>query len=200
MASATSSADPKSGAVFCFIKGECTRLNLLYGTGPAGMGRRQTPRARASHDRCPADRDGRRPLRSSRRRCIVDAVELKHGSLKPRYQREPATIRHVSGQGIPVPTSALKISAQPPLAQRNVALEDTRTGPAPARTLSGRGPRGGRGAYGKDHIRAQAGLDTPADHRKGVRPSGDPQDERNPPRADATGSRALRARRQGAHH
>lgn len=79
--------DPKSGAVFCFINGERSRLKLLYwdGTGVWVLAKR-LERGRFSW---PAATDDRRKLALAPEALalLVGGVELKHGSLKPWYER-----------------------------------------------------------------------------------------------------------------
>jgi len=79
--------DPKSGAVFCFINGERSRLKLLYwdGTGVWVLAKR-LERGRFSW---PAATDGRKKLALAPEALalLVGGVELKHGSLKPWYER-----------------------------------------------------------------------------------------------------------------
>ncbi len=79
--------DPKSGAVFCFLNRERTRLKLLYwdGTGVWVLAKR------LEHGRFswPAPTDGRRKitLAPEALALLVGGVELKHGSLKAWYER-----------------------------------------------------------------------------------------------------------------
>ena len=79
--------DPKSGAVFCFINGERTRLKMLYwdGTGVWVLAKR-LEKGRFSW---PATADDRRKLTLAPEALalLVGGVELKHGSLKPWYER-----------------------------------------------------------------------------------------------------------------
>jgi len=79
--------DPKSGAVFCFINQERTRLKLLYwdGTGVWVLAKR-LEQGRFSW---PAVGDDRRKLALAPEALalLVGGVELKHGSLKPWYER-----------------------------------------------------------------------------------------------------------------
>jgi transposase len=79
--------DPKSGAVFAFINKERTRLKLLYwdGTGVWVLAKR-LEQGRFSW---PAPGDDRRKLALAPEALalLVGGVELKHGSLKPWYER-----------------------------------------------------------------------------------------------------------------
>lgn len=79
--------DSKSGAVFCFINQERTRLKLLYwdGTGVWVLAKR-LQRGRFSW---PAASEERRKLTLAPEALalLVGGVELKHGSLKPWYER-----------------------------------------------------------------------------------------------------------------
>ena len=79
--------DPKSGAVFCFINKERTRLKLLYwdGTGVWVLAKR-LEEGRFSW---PAAADARRKLALTPEALalLVGGVELKRGSLKPWYER-----------------------------------------------------------------------------------------------------------------
>lgn len=79
--------DPKSGAVFCFTNAEHTRLKLVYwdGTGIWVLAKR-LEKGRFSW---PAAADGRRKLALAPEALalLVGGVELKHGSLKPWYER-----------------------------------------------------------------------------------------------------------------
>ena len=79
--------DPQSGAVFCFINGGRTRLKMLYwdGTGVWVLAKR-LEKGRFSW---PAASDDRRKLDLAPEALalLVGGVELKHGSLKPWYER-----------------------------------------------------------------------------------------------------------------
>lgn len=79
--------DPKSGALFCFTNRERTRLKLLYwdGTGVWVLAKR-LEKGRFSW---PAAADDRRKLTLAPEALalLVGGVELKHGSLKPWYER-----------------------------------------------------------------------------------------------------------------
>ena len=79
--------DPKSGAVFAFINKDRTRLKLLYwdGTGVWVLAKR-LERGRFSW---PARADDRAKLSLTPEALalLVGGVELKHGSLKPWYER-----------------------------------------------------------------------------------------------------------------
>ena len=79
--------DPKSGAVFCFTNAEHTRLKLVYwdGTGVWVLAKR-LEKGRFSW---PAAAYGRRKLALAPEALalLVGGVELKHGSLKPWYER-----------------------------------------------------------------------------------------------------------------
>lgn len=79
--------DPKSGAPFCFINSARTRLKLLYwdGTGVWVLAKR-LERGCFSW---PAATDARRKLSLTPEALalLVGGVELKHGSLKPWYER-----------------------------------------------------------------------------------------------------------------
>ena len=79
--------DPKSGALFCFINKERTRLKLLYwdGTGVWVLAKR-LEQGRFSW---PAASDERRKLALTPEALalLTGGVELKHGSLKPWYER-----------------------------------------------------------------------------------------------------------------
>jgi len=79
--------DRKSGAVFCFINRERTRLKLLYwdGTGVCVLAKR-LEQGRFSW---PAPTDDRRKLTlvPEALALLVGGVELKSGSLKAWYER-----------------------------------------------------------------------------------------------------------------
>jgi transposase len=79
--------DPKSGAVFAFINKERTRLKLLYwdGTGVWVLAKR-LEQGRFSW---PAASDARTKLALAPEALalLVGGIELKHGSLKPWYER-----------------------------------------------------------------------------------------------------------------
>ena len=79
--------DPKSGAVFAFINKSRTRLKLLYwdGTGVwvlakrLGQGRFSWP--------APSEAKAKLALAPEALALLVGGIELKHGSLKPWYER-----------------------------------------------------------------------------------------------------------------
>src|SRR5204863_8473820 len=79
--------DPKSGALFAFINKDRTRLKLLYwdGTGVWVLAKR-LEQGRFSW---PATSDSRAKmaLTPEALALILGGVELKHGSLKPWYER-----------------------------------------------------------------------------------------------------------------
>src|SRR5829696_8613600 len=79
--------DPKNGAVFAFINKERTRLKLLYwdGTGVWVLAKR-LEQGRFSW---PAASESRTKLALAPEALalLIGGVELKHGSLKPWYER-----------------------------------------------------------------------------------------------------------------
>jgi transposase len=79
--------DPKSGSVFAFINRERTRLKLLYwdGTGVWVLAKR-LERGRFSWP-VPADSRAKPSLTPEALALLLGGVELKHGSLKPWYER-----------------------------------------------------------------------------------------------------------------
>ncbi len=79
--------DPKSGAVFCFINKSRTRLKLLYwdGTGVWVLAKR-LEEGRFSWP-APAERKAKLALAPEALALLVGGIELKHGSLKPWYER-----------------------------------------------------------------------------------------------------------------
>lgn len=79
--------DPKSGAVFCFINADRTRLKLLYwdGTGVWVLAKR-LERGRFSWVAA-ADERAKLALAPEALAMLVGGVDLKHGSLKPWYER-----------------------------------------------------------------------------------------------------------------
>lgn len=79
--------DPKSGAVFCFINKDRSRLKLLYwdGTGVWVLAKR-LEKGRFSWPAPGAARQ-KLALAPEALALLVGGVELKHGSLKPWYER-----------------------------------------------------------------------------------------------------------------
>jgi transposase len=79
--------DPKCGAVFAFINKERTRLKLLYwdGTGVWVLAKR-LEQGRFSWP-TPAQARAKLELTPEALALVVGGVELKHGTLKPWYQR-----------------------------------------------------------------------------------------------------------------
>lgn len=78
--------DPKNGAVFAFINKERTRLKLLYwdGTGVWVLAKR-LEKGRFSW---PIGSDKTKlPLAPEALALLIGGIELKHGSLKPWYER-----------------------------------------------------------------------------------------------------------------
>ena len=79
--------DPKSGAVFCFINKERTRLKLLYwdGTGVWVLAKR-LEQGRFSWP-VPSEKKTKLALAPEALALLVGGVELKSASLKPWYER-----------------------------------------------------------------------------------------------------------------
>ena len=79
--------DPKRGAVFAFINRERTRLKLLYwdGTGVWVLAKR-LEQGRFSW-LAAGDQRTKMELAPEALALLVGGVELKHGSLKPWYER-----------------------------------------------------------------------------------------------------------------
>jgi transposase len=79
--------DPKSGAVFCFINKERTRLKLLYwdGTGVWVLAKR-LEQGRFSWP-VPSENKTKLALAPEALALLVGGVELKSASLKPWYER-----------------------------------------------------------------------------------------------------------------
>ncbi len=79
--------DPKHGAVFAFINKERTRLKLLYwdGTGVWVLAKR-LEQGRFSWP-VPSDDRAKLALAPEALALLVGGIELKHGSLKPWYER-----------------------------------------------------------------------------------------------------------------
>lgn len=79
--------DPKSGAVFCFINKERSRLKLLYwdGTGVWVLAKRLEA-GRFSWP-TPSEKKPKLSLTPEALALLVGGVELKSASLKPWYER-----------------------------------------------------------------------------------------------------------------
>jgi transposase len=79
--------DPRSGAVYAFINKDRTRLKLLYwdGTGVWVLAKR-LEKGRFSWP-APAEKKTKLALAPEALALLVGGVELKHGSLKPWYER-----------------------------------------------------------------------------------------------------------------
>ena len=79
--------DPKHGAVFAFINKKRTRLKLLYwdGTGVWVLAKR-LEQGRFSWP-VPSDDRAKLALAPEALALLVGGIELKHGSLKPWYER-----------------------------------------------------------------------------------------------------------------
>jgi transposase len=79
--------DPKSGAVFAFINRERTRLKLLYwdGTGVWVLAKR-LEQGRFSWP-VPSAKQTKLALAPEALALLVGGIELRHGSLKPWYER-----------------------------------------------------------------------------------------------------------------
>jgi len=79
--------DPKSGAVFCFINKDRTRLKLLYwdGTGVWVLAKR-LEQGRFSWP-APSEKKTKLALAPEALALLVGGVELKSASLKPWYER-----------------------------------------------------------------------------------------------------------------
>ena len=79
--------DPKDGAIFAFINRERTRLKLLYwdGTGVWVLAKR-LEQGRFSWP-APSENKTKLSLAPEALALLVGGIELKHGSLKPWYER-----------------------------------------------------------------------------------------------------------------
>lgn len=79
--------DPKNGAVFVFINRDRTRLKVLYwdGTGVWVLAKR-LEQGRFSWP-APSEPKAKLALSAEALALLVGGVELKHGSLKPWYER-----------------------------------------------------------------------------------------------------------------
>jgi transposase len=79
--------DPKSGAVFCFINKDRTRLKLLYwdGTGVWVLAKR-LEEGRFSWP-APGEKKPKLALTPEALALLVGGIELKGASLKPWYER-----------------------------------------------------------------------------------------------------------------
>jgi transposase len=79
--------DPKSGAVFCFINKERTRLKLLYwdSTGVWVLAKR-LEQGRFSWPR-PSETKAKLSLAPEAFALLIGGIELRHASLKPWYER-----------------------------------------------------------------------------------------------------------------
>ena len=79
--------DPKNGAIFVFANKERTRLKLLYwdGTGVWVLAKR-LEQGRFSWP-TPSEPKAKLVLQPETLALLVGGIELKHGSLKPWYER-----------------------------------------------------------------------------------------------------------------
>ena len=79
--------DPKSGAVFVFINKKRTRLKLLYwdGTGVWVLAKR-LEEGRFSWP-APGEKKAKLALAPEALALLIGGIQLKHGSLKPWYER-----------------------------------------------------------------------------------------------------------------
>lgn len=79
--------DPKCGALFCFINKERTRLKVLYwdGTGVCVLAKR-LEQGRFSWP-VPGEPKAKLSLAAEAFNLLLGGVELKHGALKPWYER-----------------------------------------------------------------------------------------------------------------
>jgi transposase len=79
--------DPKSGAVFCFINQERTRLKLLYGDGTGvWVLAKRLEQGRFSWP-APSEKKTKLTLAPEALALLVGGIELKSASLKPWYER-----------------------------------------------------------------------------------------------------------------
>ena len=79
--------DPKSGAVFAFINKDRTRLKLLYWDGTGGwVLAKRLERGRFSWPQ-PSTNKAKLALAPEALALLIGGIELKHGSLKPWYER-----------------------------------------------------------------------------------------------------------------
>lgn len=79
--------DPKIGAVFCFINKERTRLKLLYwdGTGVWVLAKRLEKGCFSWPQ--PSEKKAKLSLAPEALALLIGGIDLKHGSLKPWYER-----------------------------------------------------------------------------------------------------------------
>lgn len=79
--------DPKAGALFAFTNRERTRLKLLYGDGTGvWVLAKRLEQGRFSWP-APSEKRAKLTLAPEALALLIGSVELKHGSLKPWYER-----------------------------------------------------------------------------------------------------------------